>query len=114
MAGGNPQARIGDMSMGHWIGIFYFPPTPLVEGSPVTFSCCIPASRVGDAAAEHFGWIFGIIPIPANKHTPTASTGAPCNFINFLPAFRVADNYACGDTQAVGCPEHLVDDVCSP
>ena len=113
MAGGQPQSRIGDMSLGHWVGIFYFPPTPLIEGSPDTFSCCIPASRVGDKAATHMAFIYGIIPLPAYTHDPEASTGAPCKFINHKAAFRVADSYDCGDTQAVGCPLELVDDVCS-
>jgi len=109
---GMPQARIGDMSMGHWVGPFYFPPTPLIEGSPDTFSCCIPASRVTDAAAPHIGWLFGVIPIPAVIHYPKAATGAPCTFINELAAFRVEDEYDCGDIQAEGCPEHLVGEVC--
>jgi len=112
MAGGMPQARIGDMSMGHWVGVFYFPPTPLIEGSPDTFSCCIPASRVGDAGAMHFAFMFGVVPFPAFQHKKKASTGAPCNFINNKAAFRVGDMYDCGDQQAVGCPEHLVNDTC--
>lgn len=104
MPGPAPQARIGDMSMGHWVGPFYFPPVPLVTGSPDTFSCCIPASRVFDIAAPHFGWLYGIIPIPTFIHTPEAKTGSTQKFINFLPAFRVADLYYCGDIQAIGCP----------
>lgn len=113
MSPGKPQARIGDFSFGHWIGPFYFPPTPLITGSPDTFSCCIPASRVTDMAAPHFAWFLGIVPIPAYIHNPMAITGAPCKFINYLPAFRVLDMYDCGDFQAMGCPEHLVGDDCS-
>ena len=112
MAGFAPQARIGDFSTGHWEGIFYYPPTPLITGSPDTFSCCINASRVTDVAKPHYGWMFGVVPFPLMIHQPVAATGAPCTFINFLPAFRVGDSYDCGDIQAEGCPVHLVDDVC--
>ena len=112
MPGGKPQARIGDSSMGHWVGIFYFPPTVLTEGSNDTFSCCIPASRVGDKAAEHMAFIFGIVPLPSYTHEPEASTGAPCKYINNKQAFRVGDSYDCGDTQAKGCVLHLVGDTC--
>ena len=102
-----PQARIGDKSLGHWIGIFYFPPCTLTEGSPDTFSCCIPASRVGDAATKHFAFIFGIVPLPAFYHEPKASTGDPKVLINYKQAFRVGDSYNCGDTQAQGCETNL-------
>ena len=102
-----PQARIGDVSTGHWIGPLYFPPTPLIEGSPDTFSCCINSSRVGDKAAVHIGFLFGIIPIPGSAHQPIASTGDPVVLINFRPAFRVGDSYSCGDIQAVGCVTNL-------
>jgi len=109
-----PQARIGDMSMGHWIGIFYFPPTPLIQGSHDTTSCCIPASRVGDQAATHFAFIFGVVPFPVFQHAARkAATGAPCRFINNLPAFRVGDVYDCGDTQAMGCVLDLVGNGCT-
>jgi len=102
-----PQARIGDKTLGHWVGIFYYPPTALIEGSPDTFSCCLPASRVGDAAAEHFAWILGIVPLPALKHKPTAAIGDPVVLINYRQAFRVGDTYDCGDTQAEGCVTNL-------
>ena len=108
MAG--PQARIGDYSEGHWIGIFYFPPVPLTTGSPDTFSCGISASRVTDKAKMHFAWIFGVVPFPFMYHNPEASVGAPTTFINDLASFRVGDSYDCGDTQAEGCPEHMVGD----
>lgn len=106
------QARIGDMSLGHWIGIFYFPPCTLIEGSPDTFSCCINASRVGDAATTHMAYIGGVVPFPMFTHDPVAATGAPCKFINDIPAFRVDDMYDCGDTQAQGCEEEMVCDEC--
>ena len=106
-----PQARIGDFSMGHWIGPFYFPPVPLVTGSPDDTSCCIPSCRVTDIASPHFGWLFGIVPIPPFIHTPVASSGSKSVFIDpMLEAFRVGDNYACGDIQAQGCHEKLVGD----
>src|ERR1035437_10872383 len=105
---GQPQARLGDFSMGHWVSIFYFPPVPIVEASLDTLSCCINASRVGDAAAPHFAWIYGVIPLPSYIHDPIAETGSTEKFINELPAFRVEDNYDCGDTQAQGCEENLV------
>lgn len=107
---GPPQSRIGDLSMGHWIGTFYFPPTPLIEGSPDTFSCCINASRVGDKAAPHIGFLFGVVPIPAVIHDSShvASTGDDEKLINDKEAFRVGDKYQCGDIQAVGCPLELV------
>lgn len=107
------QSRIGDYSNGHWVGIFYFPPTPLVTGSPDTFSCCISACRVTDKAKKHFAWIYGVIPLPAYYHNPEASTGAPCAYINCLDAFRVGDKYDCGDKQAQGCTENDVCDNCS-
>lgn len=103
-----PQARIGDYSMGHWVGVFYFPPTPLTEGSPDTTACCIKASRVGDAAARHIGWLYGFIPIPAYYHEPKAVSGSTTKFINYKQAFRVTDRYSCGDTQAQGCNEVIV------
>ena len=109
-----PQARVGDYSMGHWIGIFYFPPTNLIEGSKDTISCFIPACRVGDRANVHIAWILGIVPLPPFNHQPTAIEGAPCTFINGLPAFRVGDGYSCGDKQAQGCVTHLVGDICVP
>ena len=105
---GMPQARIGDYSVGYWIGPFYFPPVPLITGSPDTLSCCIPACRVTDEAEPHFGYLFGIIPIPAFIHTPVACDGSHECFIDCLPAFRVTDPYCCGDTQAEGCAEHIV------
>jgi uncharacterized Zn-binding protein involved in type VI secretion len=108
MPGAFPQSRIGDMSMGHWISIFYFPPTPLIEGSPDTFACCIAASRVGDAANRHFAWVFGFVPLPAYYHEPKASTGSTTKFINNKPAFRVMDRYSCGDSQAQGCERVMV------
>ena len=105
------QARIGDYSMGHWVDIFYFPPTPLKTGSPDTFSCgFLPTSRVTDTAEKHFAWIFGLIPLPSYYHNPEASVGAPTTFINLLQAFRTDDKYDCGDTQAEGCPTHIVGD----
>jgi len=106
-APGAPQARIGDISQGHWIGIFYFPPTPLIEGSPDTLSCCLPASRVGDAAYPHFAFIFGVIPFPFFIHSLKAVTGDPTVFINYKNAFRVGDMYDCGDVQALGCVTNL-------
>jgi hypothetical protein len=108
---GQPQARLGDKSRGHWVYIFYFPPTKLKEASDDTYSCCIRASRVGDAANAHFGFIFGLIPLPAYRHNkPKASTGSNTKFINNKKAFRVRDNYDCGDTQAQGCETELVGD----
>lgn len=104
------QSRIGDKSLGHWVSIFYFPPTPLVTGSDDTMSCCIPACRVTDTATTHYAWIYGVVPLPAYTHTPEASVGAPTTFIDYLAAFRVLDTYDCGDTQAEGCTEHFVGD----
>lgn len=101
------QARLGDMSCGHWIGVFYFWPVPLIEASPDTLSCWVRASRVGDKASDHIGWLFGVVPIPGTKHTPTASTGANETLINWKPAFRIGDSYSCGDTQCQGCCEHI-------
>lgn len=104
-----PQARVGDNSVGHWVGIFYFPPTPLIEGSPDTFSCCISASRVGDKAKMHFAFIFGAVPFPMFKHDGRkASTGSTTKFINNKQAFRVADMYDCGDRHAQGCELEIV------
>jgi len=103
-----PQARIGDSSMGHWIGIFYFPPVKLKTGSPNDTSCCIPSCRVTDIAESHYAWIFGIVPLPPFTHDPVASTGSTTVLINNLPAFRVGDNYHCGDIQATGCIKKLV------
>jgi len=97
------QARLGDYSMGHWIGIFYFPPKPLIEASNDTFACFKRASRVGDKAEEHFAWIYGIIPFPFFKHQPVAATGDPIVYINSKQAFRIMDSYSCGDIQAQGC-----------
>lgn len=105
---GSPQSRLGDESLGHWIGPFYFPPVPLIEASPDTISCSINASRVTDHAEDHIGWLAGIIPIPGLIHSPQASTGAPMTFINALNAFRIGDNYNCGDIQAEGCANHIV------
>ena len=111
MAGGKPQARLGDNSLGHWVGTYYFPPTPLIEASPDTFSCCIPASRVDDQAGMHYAYIMGVVPFPFFKHDGRkASTGSSTKFINGKKAFRVADNYDCGDTQAEGCELELVGD----
>lgn len=108
-----PQARVGDLSAGHWVGIFYFPPTALIEGSPDTFSCCKSASRVGDKAAMHFAYIYGVVPFPAFKHDGRkAATGASCKYINYKKAFRVGDVYDCGDTQAQGCDQDIVCDEC--
>jgi len=113
MAAGKPQSRLGDYSLGHWIGIFYFPPTELIEASPDTTSCCIRASRVGDQARMHFAYIFGVVPFPFFQHNGRkASTGAPCKYINEKQAFRVQDQYDCGDTQAEGCELELVGDSC--
>jgi len=103
-----PQARLGDRSMGHWIGPFYFPPTPLIDASEDDTTDCIASCRVGDSAKPHFGWLFGVIPIPAVIHTPTASSGSPTECINCLPSFRVGDSYSCGDKQGEGSPDHLV------
>jgi len=108
----SPQARLGDMSMGHWVFAFkpmYFPPVPLVTASPDTMSCCIPACRVTDAAMPHFAFIYGFVPVPWIIHTPIAVSGSSECFINHLPAFRVGDSYGCGDIQAVGCPQNIVD-----
>ena len=105
------QARIGDMSSGHWIGAFYFPPVPLTEGSPDTFACGLPASRVGDSAAPHIAFIGGVVPFPPFKHTPKALTGSATTFINGRPAFRAGDKYDCGDIQLGGCPQVLVGDA---
>jgi len=104
------QSRIGDLSYGHWIGIFYFPPTPLVTGSPDSYSCCIAKCRVSDVAKPHFSHIFGVVPFPWFIHTPVAATGATETFVNMLPAFCVGDYYSCGDMQAQGCGMVLVAD----
>lgn len=106
------QSRITDKSKGHWIGIFYFPPCTLIEGSPDTYSCCLNASRVGDKATTHIAFIGGRVPLPAYKHNPKASTGAPCKLINYKKAFRVGDSYDCGDIQDEGCEKELVLDTC--
>jgi uncharacterized Zn-binding protein involved in type VI secretion len=101
---GMPQARVGDISMGHWIGPFFFPPVPLVTGSPRTRSDGLPCCRVSDQAAPHFGLLFGVVPVPATLHTPIAMTGATRTTIDGMPAFRVGDLYTCGDIHAIGSP----------
>ena len=92
---GAPQARVGDLSTGHWVGIYYFPPTPLIQGSPDTISCGSPASRVGDRGMMHFAFIYGIVPFPAFQHAKSASTGSSTTFINGKKAFRVGEMYNC-------------------
>lgn len=106
-----PQARIGDLSCGHWIGMFYFPPVPLLQGSLDTFVCGLPASRVGDKAQLHIAFIGGVVPFPRFKHTPMALTGSMTTLINGRPAFRIGDKYDCGDIQCMGCPMDLVGDA---
>ena len=105
------QARVGDMSKGHWktvLGIpYYFPPTPLVTGTSDTMSSGKPCCRVSDQAKPHVGHILGV-PVPWIKHTPKALTGSSSTKINGLPAFRVGDRYDCGDTQAQGDSKNIV------
>ncbi len=67
MSDGMPQARVGDLSQGHWIGIFYFPPTALNAGASSSFSSGPAMSRVGDTADTHFAFIYGIVPFPLVK-----------------------------------------------
>jgi hypothetical protein len=102
------QARVGDYSVGHWIGNFYFPPSALVTGSSDDSTTTIQSCKVGDKANPHIGWLFGFIPCPMVVHIPIASTGAPSNNIDNLPAFRVGDSYACGDTQSMGAITDMV------
>lgn len=103
------QARVGDMSTGHWIGNFYFFPVPLLTGALSSLSGGPPMCRVGDVAALHIGYLFGVIPVPAVFHIPTAATGSPDKIIEGSPAFRTGDLYDCGDIQAGGLENHLVD-----
>ena len=106
---GMPQARVGDLSKGHWIGIFYFPPTPLNKGAGSAFSSGPAMSRVGDTADTHFAFIYGIVPFPLVKHSGRkAATGAPTTLEEGPAAFRVGDYYDCGDCQAIGNPSHLI------
>ncbi len=101
------QARVGDVTQGHWSGVLYFPPVVLTEGSPDTFSSGPACSRVGDAAESHRGYLYGVVPT-AISHTPKASTGSSNTFINGKQAFRAGDSFDCGDTQVGGNPAHLV------
>lgn len=109
---GQFQSRIGDYSRGHWVGIFYFPPKPITQGSPDTFSGGINAARVLDAAEDHFSFIGGMIPFPMFIHAGRQClTGAVNTFINGRKAFRVGDMYNCGDVQDQGLPTHDVGDT---
>ncbi len=107
---GKPQSRIGDLSSGHWVGPYWFPPTPLVTGSVDTFSCYKQSCRITDVAEPHFAWLFGVIPLPFVIHVPTAVSGSTTKLINHLSAFRMGDDYDCGDTQLEGCILELVGD----
>lgn len=106
-----PQARVGDLSCGHMIGMFYFPPVPLTEGSSDTFVGGLPACRIGDSALMHYAMIGGVVPFPWFKHTAKALTGSMTTLIDGKPAFRVGDSYDCGDIQCQGYTQTLGGDA---
>ncbi len=102
------KSRITDMTMGHWIGPFYFPPTFLITGSLNEMTGFLPSAKMLDIAFPHMGFFLGIVPIPPLMHTPIALIGAKTKFINGLPSFRMLDFYHCGDIQLTGWPTCIV------
>lgn len=91
-----PQSRKSDIN----IPEPGYPPTPIITGSPDTFTNSLAAARVGDLTPVHC--------LGTSCHGSAVSSGSSTVFINSAAAARVGDDIGCGQIIAAGSANVIV------